>query len=32
MYEKLQELWVAETGLKVGDKVKVLRKFEDYEE
>ena len=31
MYEKLQELWVAETGLKVGDKVKILRKFEDGE-
>ena len=31
MYEKLQELWVEETGLKVGDKVKVLKKFEDKE-
>ena len=31
MYEKLQKVWVEETGLKIGDKVKVLRKFEDYE-
>ena len=31
MYEKLQKLWVEETGLKIGDKVKVLRKFENHE-
>ena len=31
MYEKLQKLWVEETGLKVGDKVKILREFENKE-
>ena len=31
MYDKLQELWVKETGLKVGDKVKVLKRFENHE-
>ena len=31
MYEKLQKVWLEETGVKVGDKVKVLREFEDYE-
>ena len=31
MYDKLQKTWVEETGLKVGDKVKILRKFEDGE-
>ena len=31
MYDKLQKVWVEETGLKVGDKVKVLRRFEDCE-
>ena len=31
MYDKLQELWVEETDLKVGDKVKILKKFEDNE-
>ena len=31
MYDKLQELWVEKTDLKVGDKVKILKKFEDNE-
>ena len=31
MYKELQEVWVEGMGLKVGDNVKVLRKFEDEE-
>ena len=31
MYDKLQKVWVEETGLKIGDRVKVLREFNDKE-
>ncbi len=31
LYKKMQALWVEENGVKVGDKVKVLRQFGEYE-
>lgn len=31
-YEKKQEEWIRETGLKCGDKVKIIRKVESHEE
>lgn len=30
-YEKRQAEWVKENGIKLGDKVKILRKFDDFE-
>ncbi len=31
-YERSQKLWIEKHGFKVGDKVKVLRKAEDFED